>query len=295
MLKVQNVTTYIGQIKIVKRASFDINAGNIVGLIGPNGAGKTTIMKTILGLTKFEGSIQINRQPVTENQHEALNSVGALIEHPAIYPFLSGRQNLALYSHDPQDLARLIEKLGMTDYIQQKAKGYSLGMKQKLGIAIALLNHPQLVILDEPMNGLDVEATIGVRKLIKQYADQGTAFLISSHILSELQKVMTHVVLINHGQIIVNQSFEKFEQLHHQDYKLLTENDVLTAQVLKQRAIHYIPEGNTFRVKRDNIFDIQDALYQKQIHLKELAPIETNFEQIVVTILEQQRRADHEA
>ncbi|MCF6160315.1 MAG: ATP-binding cassette domain-containing protein [Furfurilactobacillus sp.] len=295
MLKVQNVTTYIGRTKIVKRASFDINAGNIVGLIGPNGAGKTTIMKTILGLTKFEGSIQINHQPVTENQHEALNSVGALIEHPAIYPFLSGRQNLALYSHDHQDMARLIADLGMTDYIQQKAKGYSLGMKQKLGIAIALLNHPQLVILDEPMNGLDVEATIGVRKLIKQYADQGTAFLISSHILSELQKVMTHVVLINHGQIIVNQPFEKFEQLHHRDYKLLTENDVLTAQVLKQRAIHYKQEGNTFRVKRDNIFDVQDALYQQQIHLKELAPIETNFEQVVVTILEQQRRADHEA
>lgn len=171
ILEVSNVNTYIGKIKIINNISLKIKAGEIVGLIGPNGAGKTTIMKTILGLTKFTGSITVGNRPVTETNHRALARVGALIEHPAIYPFLTGRQNLELYARNKRDLTQLVSTLQMDSYINNKAKGYSLGMKQKLGIAIALLNQPQLVILDEPMNGLDIEATIGVRKLIKRYAD----------------------------------------------------------------------------------------------------------------------------
>lgn len=293
MLVLQDVNTYINRKKIVHHVTFDIHPGSIVGLIGPNGAGKTTIMKTILGLTKFDGRIQLNQQAVTENQHTALAHVGALIEHPAIYPFLTGHQNLTLYAQDPADRDQLVRELKMTGYIHQKAKGYSLGMKQKLGIAIALLNHPQLVILDEPMNGLDVEATIGVRQLIHQYAAQGTAFLISSHILSELQKVMTQVILIDHGQIIVNQPIATFEQLHHQDYHLMTESPLTAAKILQQHQIPFRQETTGFRVKRAQLFAIQDALYPQQIHLKELAPVETNFEQLVVSILAQQRKVDH--
>ena len=221
--------------------------------------------------------------------------MGALIEHPAIYPFLTGQQNLALYSRDADDMHQLIAQLGMTNYIQHKAKGYSLGMKQKLGIAIALLNHPQLVILDEPMNGLDVEATIGVRDLIHQYAAQGTAFLISSHILSELQKVMTQIILINHGKIIVNQSIAAFNELHQQDYQLRTEDIQATANLFKRYTIPYVLADQVFQVKREDIFQIQDLLYQQHLHLQELTPLTTNFEQIVVSILNQQRGADHDA
>ncbi|WP_137625042.1 ABC transporter ATP-binding protein [Lactiplantibacillus pingfangensis] len=295
MLNVQNVNTYIGRKRLIKGATFTIHQGDIVGLIGPNGAGKTTLMKTILGLTKFDGQIQFNQQPVTENQHDALANVGALIEHPAIYPFLTGQQNLALYAHDAADRQQLISELGMTDYIQAKSKGYSLGMKQKLGIAIALLNHPQLVILDEPMNGLDVTATIGVRRLIQQYAAQGTAFLISSHILSELQKVMTKIVLINHGEIIVDQPIVAFEQLHHQADKLLTEDFSLTAKILKEHHIHYVLDGNAFQINHKNSFEIQDMLSSQQIHIRELTPVARNLEQLVVNILDQQRSDHHEA
>lgn len=293
MLVLQDVNTYINHKKIVSHVTFNIQPGSIVGLIGPNGAGKTTIMKTILGLTKFDGQIHVNQQAVTESQHAALAHVGALIEHPAIYPFLTGQQNLTLYSQDLADRNRLIAELKMTNYIHQKAKGYSLGMKQKLGIAIALLNHPQLVILDEPMNGLDVEATIGVRKLIHQYAAQGTAFLISSHILSELQKVMTQVILIDHGQLIVNQPIAAFEQLHHQDYHLVTEKLSVTAQLLQQHQMAFHQDATGFRINREQLFAIQDMLYQQHIHLKELAPVETNFEQLVVNILAQQREGAH--
>lgn len=295
MLIVQNVNTYLGRKRIVKNATFKIHPGDIVGLIGPNGAGKTTLMKTILGLTKFDGQIKLDHRAITENQHTALTTVGALIEHPAIYPFLTGQQNLTLYSHDSTDCQHLISELEMSNYIQDRAKNYSLGMKQKLGIAIALLNHPQLVILDEPMNGLDVTATIGVRKLIHQYAKRGTAFLISSHILSELQKVMTQIILINCGQIIVDQPIAEFEQLHHQAYKLRTEDSSLTAKILKKHQIPYVLDNHTFQIKYKNIFEIQDVLSPQHVHLQELAPMDSGLEKIIVNILNHQRSDNHEA
>lgn len=182
MLKVSGVNTFVGKKEITSNINFNISPGEVVGLIGPNGAGKTTIMKTILGVMKFTGQIYLNQVAVTENNHQALSEVGALIEHPAIYPYLSGRENLELYARNQKDCQQIISLLQMSAYIDKKCKGYSLGMKQKLGIAIALLNHPQLVILDEPLNGLDVEATIVVRKIIVKYANEGTTFLISSHI-----------------------------------------------------------------------------------------------------------------
>lgn len=129
MLRLRNVNTFTKHKQIINQATFDLEAGDIVGLVGPNGAGKTTIMKTILGLTKFTGDILVDQVPVTETNHAALTNVGALIEHPAIYPFLTGRQNLTLYSRDPQDLEALVKTLKMTAYIDTSAKGYSLGMK----------------------------------------------------------------------------------------------------------------------------------------------------------------------
>ncbi len=184
MLKVDDLNVFVGKKKIIHDSAFRVNKGQIVGLIGPNGAGKTTIMKAILGLMKFTGSITFDGEDISETNHNALKQIGALIEHPAIYPFMTGYQNLKLYSTDETDLKQLISILQMDDFISLKSKDYSLGMKQKLGIALSLLNRPKLIILDEPMNGLDIESTILVRNTIKNYAQQGSSFLISSHILS---------------------------------------------------------------------------------------------------------------
>ncbi|WP_304057493.1 ABC transporter ATP-binding protein [Levilactobacillus namurensis] len=293
MLTLRNVDTFIRHKQIIKQATFTINPGDIVGLIGPNGAGKTTIMKTILGLTKFNGDIMVNRTSVTETDHTALTNVGALIEHPAIYPFLTGRQNLALYSRDPQDLDSLVRLLQMSGYIDAQSKGYSLGMKQKLGIAIALLNRPKLVILDEPMNGLDVEATIIIRQIIKQYAEQGTAFLISSHILSELQKVMTRIVLINNGRIILNQDSRTFKQQNLQNYTLQTEANAQVAELLQAAHIPYQTRKEHLLVSKTAIFTIQDILAAHRIYLKELAPETVSFEHLIVQILKMQRGDEH--
>ena len=288
-LRVDKVSTYVGKTVLVNNTTFDVKAGEIIGLIGPNGAGKTTIMKTILGLMKFKGKIEVNGKNVSENDHHALTTVGALIEHPAIYPFLTGMQNLTLYAHDQKDMANLISDLQMDSYINNKAKGYSLGMKQKLGIAIALLNQPQIVILDEPMNGLDIESTIRVRKLIKRYSDQGTAFLISSHILSELQKVMTRVVLISGGQIILNKEVAEFEKISHQKYHLTTENNKLAKKIFAAYQITFTENENYLIVSQNDIYKIEDLLFNEGVHLKEILPLEANLERIVVDVLEKKR------
>ena len=290
MLSVQNVDVFINQKEIIHQASFQVPAGAVIGLVGPNGAGKTTIMKTILGLTKFSGSIQIDNQEVTENNHQALQQVGALIEHPAIYPFLTGLQNLELYSQDHQDLQEVVSLVQMESYLNQRAKNYSLGMKQKLGIALALLNKPRLVILDEPMNGLDIEATITIRKVIKQYAQQGTAFLISSHVLSELQKVMTGIVLLNAGQVVMDKTVKEFTQEPQQQYQVLTDNQSQAQELLQKKQIKFSSSEPYLLISHADILSAQTVFYTHNLHLLELAPVKANFEELIVDLLQQQRK-----
>lgn len=290
MLSVQNVDVFINQKEIIHQASFQVPTGAVIGLVGPNGAGKTTIMKTILGLTKFSGSIQIDNQEVTENNHQALQQVGALIEHPAIYPFLTGLQNLELYSQDHQDLQEVVSLVQMESYLNQRAKNYSLGMKQKLGIALALLNKPRLVILDEPMNGLDIEATITIRKVIKQYAQQGTAFLISSHVLSELQKVMTGIVLLNAGQVVMDKTVKEFTQEPQQQYQVLTDNQSQALELLQKKQIKFSSSGPYLLISHADILSAQTVFYTHNLHLLELAPVKANFEELIVDLLQQQRK-----
>lgn len=289
MLDVKNLNIYYGRKNVIKDASFHIAPGEIVGLIGPNGAGKTTIMKTLLGLTKFTGTITFNDQKITASNHKALQQVGALIENPAIYPFLSGKENLELYSHNDGDLNQLITKMGMDSYIDEPAKSYSIGMKQKLGIALALVNKPQLVILDEPMNGLDIEATISIRKLIHEYAANGTAFLISSHVLSELQKVMTSVIILNHKKIIMDVPINEFRDAKVINYQLKTSDVHQSQQLLKDNNILFNQSEDYFVINAHDINKVQTLLYQNNILLTELSPVHKTFEQAIVNILREKR------
>ena len=293
MLKVNNINIFYGHKEIIRDASFTISPGEIVGLIGHNGAGKTTIMKTLLGLTKFTGSISFNDHEITLKDHLALQSVGALIEKPVIYPFLSGYDNLKLYAKDLSGMDKLINRLGMKDYIYRKAKDYSVGMKQKLGIALALLNNPQLVILDEPMNGLDIEATILIRKLIHEYAARGTAFLISSHVLSELQKVMTSVIIINHGRIIINSPMSKFTQEKNPKSKLKTTDIKQTTNLLQQAKIPFDRQDDAVIVDHKDIDKIQKLLFDNEIWIEYLAPTGLTLEQKIVNILRQEQGGDN--
>lgn len=239
ILEVEALNKFFGKKQALTNVSFSLDKGAIVGLIGPNGAGKTTIMKAILGLFTYQsGKITVVGQEVSPTKHLALEKVGALIEYPAIYPYLTGYQHLLLNITDKKDKARinhLAEELKMTGYLHTKAKKYSLGMKQKLGIALALLNEPELVILDEPMNGLDPQATKDLRNLILKLAAQGTSFLISSHILSELEKIANDVVVIDQGKVIKQASLSTMRQIDS-DYILIKTSDDQQAQVLLNQA-----------------------------------------------------------
>ena len=201
VLTIEHLTKKIGNKTILEDVSFKLKRGQIVGLVGANGAGKTTLMKVILGYSSFKSNI------------------GALIENPGIYPFMSGYENLKLLneSKNTQDIDKIVSQLHMDEYIHKKAKTYSLGMKQKLGIAIAFLNKPQFIILDEPMNGLDPKAVRDVRELIVQKAQEGVTFLISSHILSELVKITNSILIINKGKIVTETSEEELKQFKDND------------------------------------------------------------------------------
>lgn len=241
ILHVSQLSKRFGKKQALSNVEFTVGKGRIVGLIGPNGAGKTTIMKAILGLFSYEeGQIKIDNRVVSETSHQALGKVGALIEYPAIYPYLTGLQHLQLNATGAdvnKRIARLVKQMKMDSYINRKAKNYSLGMKQKLGIALALINDPELVILDEPMNGLDPQATKDLRDVIINKAATGTSFLISSHILSELEKLVSEVVIIDHGQVIKQATVANLNHQENDFIVLKTSDDTQAKAVLHEAGI----------------------------------------------------------
>ncbi|MBM0775036.1 ATP-binding cassette domain-containing protein [Staphylococcus epidermidis] len=213
VLTVEHLTKKIGSKTILEDVSLSLNRGQIIGLVGANGAGKTSLMKVILGYSSYqEGHFK-----VIDNNNKS--NVGALIENPGLYPFMSGYDNLKLLNEtkNTYDIDTIVSELKMNEYIHNKAKTYSLGMKQKLGIAIAFLNQPQLIILDEPMNGLDPKAVRDVRELIVKKAQEGVTFLISSHILSELVKITNSILIINKGKIVTETTEEELNQYENND------------------------------------------------------------------------------
>ena len=196
--------------EVLKGISLEVNEGEVLGLIGPNGAGKTTLLKNICGLLSFEsGSISVNGESVAEKGNSICTDIGVLIEETCAYPKLTGFKNLRLVADlydsniTDEELNNIIDIVDLTENIHNKFKTYSLGMKQRLGIAMALLNSPKILILDEPINGLDVAGAKNIRELIKFLAEKrNITVLISSHMLSELDKTCDRAAFIKDGKII---------------------------------------------------------------------------------------------
>jgi ABC-2 type transport system ATP-binding protein len=202
ILTINNLTKKFGYLTAVSDLSFTINKGNVYGILGPNGSGKSTTLGIVLNVVNktsgdfkwFDGSI---------TTHDALKKVGAIIENPNFYPYMSAYDNLKLVCKiKGVDFSKIDEKLeivGLTDRKNSKFKTYSLGMKQRLAIASALLNDPLILILDEPTNGLDPQGIHQIRQIIKDIAVEGTTILLASHLLDEVEKVCTHVVVLRKG------------------------------------------------------------------------------------------------
>lgn len=210
VLHCENLSKKIGKKEIIKNISFDISKCDIVGFIGPNGAGKTTIIKLILNLQhKDSGKVIINGYDIDKDYVKAINSVGAIVETPSFYMNLSGRKNLELkarlYNIDKNRIDEVVDLVNLNDRIDDKVSKYSLGMKQRLGIALAILNNPSLLILDEPTNGLDPQGFKLLREILNKLKDNGTAILISSHILKELDTICNKICIVKDGAIIDNE------------------------------------------------------------------------------------------
>lgn len=211
-IEVMDLIKYKGKRKILHDVSFDLKKGEVVGFLGANGAGKTTTLKCIMGLYDYKGKIKINGMDALKKRREVSQIISGLIEEPSFYPNLTGMENLKINmmyygKYSREKLENIVALLKIGDFVQQKVKSYSLGMKQRLGIAFTLVNEPEIILLDEPMNGLDPDGIKDLRELlIKMAHENGKTILVSSHILSEMQLLCDRVIFIKKGVIVGNES-----------------------------------------------------------------------------------------
>lgn len=208
-LEVNDLTKIYNNKRGIKNISLEINQGDIYGLLGPNGAGKTTLMKIITGLSRADrGQVKIFGFNVADQFEQAMARVGCIIETAEAYEYMSGRKNLELaagfYPHlNKTRIDEVLEMVGLAEYQSEKVENYSLGMKQRLALASAILARPELVVLDEPANGLDIEGMVQIRNMITDLArEHRVTFFISSHLAHEIELMCNRVGIINHGKLI---------------------------------------------------------------------------------------------
>lgn len=280
ILTTDNLTKRFGHHKANDSISIHVQRGDIYGLIGRNGAGKTTLMKMIGGLSRpTSGSFEL-RGKNGENTEKMMSKVGILIENPGLYPNMTAMQNLktkaiALGIHDDKFLQGLLEEVSLTNTGKKKAKQFSLGMKQRLGIAMALVNQPEILILDEPINGLDPQGIAEMRVLLHHLCeDKKITILISSHILDELSKIATRYGIIHEGKLLEEESREELFAKCSERLELKTSDIGRTLEILNSMGFQKI------EVKNDaiNIYErlneggsITVALAKENIQTNEIA------------------------
>ena len=284
VLEVKNINKFFGKKQILKDISFDIEEGEILGFVGPNGSGKTTTIKIILGLQKASsGEVYINGDNIKENFENAIRKVGAIVESPDMYMYLSGLDNLKLVanyyniSHDKID--SIVEFVGLKDRIKDTVSKYSLGMRQRLGIAQAILNKPNLLIVDEPTNGLDPSGIIEFRKMLKELAKkEKMSIFISSHNLSEIENICDKVLLINEGEIV---SLDVLHEKNDKDKYKLELNS--TKKLENKENIEIIDENfiNYYGEKED-IAKFIEFLVSKKIKIYSVVKDKESLEDIFI-------------
>ena len=223
LLKVKNISKKFGKKMILEDISFSINKGEIVGFLGPNGSGKTTTIKTILGLIKpSAGAAYINGLEIYDNYEECMKKVGAIVEMPEMYKWLSGYDNLKVLSEsygkriNKEKIDETLKLVGLEGRGKDKIKNYSLGMKQRLGIAQAIIHDPELIILDEPTNGLDPKGIRELRDTLKQQSHvENRGVLVSSHLLSEMELLCDRIIYIKDGKIIDTNQIRLIESYNY--------------------------------------------------------------------------------
>ncbi len=301
VLKVSNLTKDYGQKTVVNDISFSLFAGQIFGFVGPNGAGKSTTIKMITGLTSItSGSIRICGYDVKTSFSYAINHVGAVIETPQLYPYLSGLKNLKLFAafYGKKALARIpdiVKLVGMENRINDKVSTYSLGMKQRLGIAQALLNKPRLLILDEPTNGLDPNGIVEIRNVLRVLAEkEHIAIVISSHNLAELEHICDTIGIINNGRLIEYKTMADISTMveSKQRIQLMCDYPNYAALVLKKKyglESKVLGSSIILPLKESNIAVVISYLVHKKIKVYSIKKIQKTLEELYFEILNSDR------
>ncbi len=287
-ISVRDLSKKYGERMAVSHINFDVPLGTVCGFVGPNGSGKTTTMRMLLGLISHTGGNGQVLDASIDEPAKYLSQVGAMIEGPAFYPALTGAENLrvlATLGGFPQERVQtLLDQVGLGDRAKSKYKTYSLGMKQRLGIAAALLPNPKLLMLDEPTNGLDPEGIQEVRALLRSLADNGTTVFVSSHLLSELEIISDYLVMLRKGEVVFA---GKIEEL------LLAQQHVIIAKGQNPGDLEKILTlatgmGHTASIRNNEVHiqanadwaaTLNRAAFDAGITLAQLSPVVPNLEE----------------
>ncbi|MBR6779119.1 MAG: ABC transporter ATP-binding protein [Clostridia bacterium] len=301
VLSVQNLTKAYGQKKVVNNVSFSIFSGQIFGFVGPNGAGKSTTIKMITGLIPItEGTVKICGYNISRNFKRAISNVGAVVEMPHLYPYLSGYKNLKIFAgfygkSAERRIDKIVKLVGMENRIHDKVSTYSLGMKQRLGIAQALLNKPKLLILDEPTNGLDPNGIVEIRNILKVLAEkENMAIIISSHNLAQLEQTCDTIGVISNGRLIENKTMQQIETMvsTKQRVQLLCNYPNYAAMLVnKKYKLKSKVIGNSIYLplKETNIATVISYLTFKKVKIYGIKKIQKSLEEIYFDLLNNDR------
>lgn len=281
---------------ILTNINLQVPTGAIYGFLGPNGAGKTTTLRLILGLLKKqEGQISIFGKPFTENRVSILQQIGSLIESPSLYGHLTATENLALlqkiYQCPMERIVTVLQLVGLQNTGNKKAGKFSLGMKQRLSIAIALLHSPSLLILDEPSNGLDPNGIVEMRELlIRLNKEEGITIIISSHLLSEIEKLVSHVGIINKGKMMFQGTMNELKEKQQQSLSVILEtNDTnLACKIISEHGLTYVLKDEQIilpALPKDTIALLNKALVNRNVEVYGISIIKNDLENIFMDLI----------
>ncbi|RCW76870.1 ABC transporter ATP-binding protein [Saliterribacillus persicus] len=269
--------------KILTGINLKMNTGEIIGLIGSNGAGKSTLLKIISNLLKpSEGEVLINNINVHDNFQQVANEIGYLIEEPVLYPYLTAKEHLhlALKLHgkpiNDKQINSLATMLDITPFLHKKTKNYSMGMKQKLGIACAVIHNPDIVILDEPTNSIDIKGINLIKKFILQLKSQGKLVIVSSHLLQEIKNICDHYIMIENGELINTDSLSTAKS---QQYLIYFKETPETQNKLEPYyPLHKSKECISIEISHTDLNSTLKFIMDNNIHISDIEKVELSFE-----------------
>lgn len=281
-------------VKTLKNVNLEVPEGSVYGFLGPNGAGKTTTLRLLLGLLKKqEGKLELFGKEFSSHRIEILSRLGSMIEQPSLYGHLSAKENLEIYrliyKVDKSRIEQVLKTIGLDQTGKKKAKQFSLGMKQRLSIGIALLHQPELLILDEPTNGLDPNGIIETRELIKKLnKEHNTTVIVSSHILNEVEKMATHVGIIHKGEMLFQGPLTELQQMKTRQtaLEIQTNNNEKALLVLQQQfaAQHKADKITLPFQSNEQTAAINKLLVQNEVDVYAIHPQQNDLEQLFLDI-----------